>query len=279
MKFLGMVWYTLNETLRKGTLLFYASVGLIIVLFFAFGLTRSQTNPNAIMIFGRQFTESPSEGISIIDFFLVMLHRQASSSMLLFGVFGVAGLIPSLLEKGTVEIFLSKPLNRPLLLFARSMGATIAMALNLVGFTFFVWLIIGLRLDTWNWGFLWSGFLSAYSFACFFSVITFIGLTTRSTGISVMLAFMFALISTGLESRENGLYLLWTNSIYHRVLDVLYYSTPQLEGMSVSATAMIAALPISTFPSKFQVAPFVFSFASSIGWYGLSAWYFSRQDF
>jgi ABC-type transport system involved in multi-copper enzyme maturation permease subunit len=199
--------------------------------------------------------------------------------MLLFGVFGVAGLIPSLLEKGTIEIFLSKPLNRSLLLFARSLGATLAIAMNIIGFTFAVWLVIGLRLGDWNWGFLWSGFLSAYSFACFFSIITFIGLTTRSTGISVMLAFMFALISTGLELRETGLYLLWENGLYHRMLDVLYYCTPQLEGMSRSATAMIAALPISTFPTQFQVAPFVFSLASSIGWYGLSAWYFSRQDF
>lgn len=279
MRFLSMLRFTLGETLRKGTLLFYAAIALIIILFFAAGLSKSETDPNVIMIFGRPFSQSPSESVSIIDFFLVMLHKQASSSILLFGVFGVAGLIPSLLEKGTVEIFLSKPLSRPSLLLARSMGATVAIAINIIGFTFGMWLVIGLRLGSWNWGFLWSGVLSAYSFACFFSIITFVGLVTRSAGISVMLAFMFALISTGLELREAGLYHLWENALYHRTLDILYYITPQLEGMSSSATATIALLPISTFPTQFRVAPFVFSFASSIGWYAVSAWYFSRQDF
>jgi hypothetical protein len=104
-------------------------------------------------------------------------------------------------------------------------------------------------------------------------------LITRSAGISIMLAFAFSIISWGLELREKGLYRLWDNVVYHRLLDAIYYLTPQLNAMLENSSRAIGKNPIIPYPAEFTLMPFLYSFFSTSLLYGLSVWYFSRQDY
>jgi hypothetical protein len=94
-----------------------------------------------------------------------------------------------------------------------------------------------------------------------------------------MLAFAFSIISWGLELRENGLYRLWDNVVYHRLLDALYYLTPQLNAMLENSSRVVGKNPIIPYPAEFTLMPYLFSFFSASLLYGLSVWYFSRQDY
>jgi hypothetical protein len=162
---------------------------------------------------------------------------------------------------------------------ARALGAVSGIALNLIYFFLGVWLIFGLKAGVWHWGFLSSVIYVVYAFVCFFSVVTIVGLITRSAGFSIMLAFVFSIVSWGLEVRENGLYRLWDNVVYHRILDALYYLTPQLNAMLENSTRVIGKLPYMPNAPDFTFMPFVYSFFSTCLLYFLSIWYFSRQDF
>ncbi len=274
-----MFRFTVEEALRRGTLLFYFGVGTIILLVFAFGIGRLPSDPDMVTLFGSPLAHSTSPNFNVVDFILVMLHKQSVSSILLFGIFGIAGLIPGMLEKGTIDLFLSKPLARAELLMARALGAVSGIGLNLAYFFFGIWFIFGLKLGVWHWGFLSSVLYVIYTFVCFFSVVTLVGLITRSAGFSIMLAFVFSIISWGLELREKGLYMLWDNGIYHRLLDALYYLTPQLNSMLENSTRVVGNLPYIPNPAEFSIMPFVYSFVSTCFLYFLSAWYFSRQDY
>jgi ABC-type transport system involved in multi-copper enzyme maturation permease subunit len=151
--------------------------------------------------------------------------------------------------------------------------------LNLVYFFVGVWTIFGLKLGVWHWAFLSSVLYVVIAFACFYSVVTIVGLITRSTGFTILISFCYIFISWGLQARVYGFYLLWDNAVYRRILDGLYYLTPQLNAMLENSSRII--LKSTSIPGlpEFTIMPFVYSLGSTILMYALAVWYFSRKDF
>lgn len=279
MRFWGMFRFTVEEAMRRGTLIFYFIVASIILLLLTLGVSHPLNEPDMVTLFGQPLARLSQPGLNVIEFLLIQLHSLSIFWIILLGMFGVAGLIPSMLEKGMIDLFLSKPLTRAELLMARALGAVSGIVINLIYFFLGVWLVFGLKVGVWHWGFLSSTLYVVYAFVCFFSVVTIVGLITRSASFSIMLAFIFSIISWGLEVRENGLYILWDNVVYHRLLDALYYLTPQLNAMLENSTRVIGKLPYISNAPDFTIMPFVYSFFSTCLLYFLSIWYFSRQDF
>ncbi len=280
MRYFAMFLLTIREAVLRGTLLFYFVVGNCIILFFAFALGFSPDDPSMITFFGNPLTPRNLGNINPIEFILIQVQRSSSSSILLFGVFAVAGLIPSMLEKGTVEVYLSKPLSRGALLLARSFGASAGVALNLFYFAIGIWLVFGLKLGVWNGNFLLSFVAVCVSFLLFFSIVAIAGVITKSTGFSIMLAFLYTFFSSALESREMFLFKIWGNEIYHSALDVLYYITPQLSAMLENSSRIVGNLPIGPSAGQpFDPMPFVYSLLSASALYALSVRYFSKQDY
>ena len=279
MRFWGMFRFTIGEAIRKGTLVFYFSVATIIILVFALGISHAPNDPEMVTIFGLPFGFRSQPGMNVIEFLLFQLHSLSVFWIILFGIFAVAGLIPGMLEKGAVDLFLSKPLSRAEILMSRALGAVSGISVNLLYFFLGIWLVFGVKLGVWHWGFLSSVFYIIFAFVCFFSIVTITGLITRSSGFSIMLAFAFYIISWGLEVREKGLYKLWDNYVYHRTLDALYYLTPQMNAMLENSSRVVGKNPMIPYPPEFTLMPFVYSFFSTCLLYALSVWYFSKQDY
>lgn len=279
MKFLGMFRFTVEEAMRRGTLIFYFFVATSILVFFALAIGHAPNDRDMVTFFGSPFAYKSQPGMNVIDFLLIQLHSMSVFWIILFGIFGIAGLIPRMLEKGTIDLFLSKPLTRAELLLARALGAVAGIALNLAYFFLGIWFIFGAKLGVWHWGFLSSVISVIYAFICLFSVVTIVGLITRSEGFSIMLAMVFSIVSWGLELREKGLYRLWDNGFYHRLLDALYYLTPQLNAMLENSTRVVGKLPYMPGPPEFTFMPFIYSFFSTCFLYYLAVIYFSRQDY
>jgi ABC-type transport system involved in multi-copper enzyme maturation permease subunit len=274
-----MFRFTVEEAMRRGTLIFYFIIATIILILLALGVSHPLNEPDMVTLFGQPIARLSQPGLNVIEFLLIQLHSLSIFWIILLGMFGVAGLIPSMLEKGMIDLFLSKPLTRAELLMARALGAVSGIAINLIYFFLGVWLVFGLKVGVWHWGFLSSTIYAVYAFVCFFSVVTIVGLITRSASFSIMLAFIFSIVSWGLEVREQGLYKLWDNLVYHRLLDALYYLTPQLNAMLENSTRIIGKLPYKLDAQDFTIMPFVYSSFSTCLLYLLSIWYFSRQDY
>jgi len=276
-RFWGMFRFTFGEAIRKGTLIFYFSVATIIILFFGFALGHPADDPNMISMFGKPFAPQQSSGFNIAEMILIQLHSSSVFWIILFGIFGVAGLVPSMLEKGTIDLFMSKPLHRAEILLARSLGATAGIAANLFYFFVGIWLVFGIKLGVWHWAFLSSSLYVVFAFACLFSVVAIAGLTTRSSGFSILLTIVYLFIASLLEGREHFLFRLSDNTIYHNIINGLYYITPQISGMLNNSSRIIGNNPMS--PVEFTILPFVYSLGSTALLYGLASWYFMKKDF
>ncbi len=278
MKMLALIRFTLFEALRRGMLIFYFVAGTIIIAVFAIWLKQSPEDPSMIMLFGKTVPGNIN-GMSSVDFFLLMLFRQSTFWIIVLGTFGAVGLITSFLDKGIVELYLSKPFERWQLFVGRTLGASAGVTANLMYCIVGLWLVFGLKLGVWHSGFLIAGLLVSYAFVCYFSLVSFVAIWSRNAILSILFGLLFSFVSIGLESRESGLYKLWDNSVYRRLLDGFYYVTPQLDGMLNNAGRLIGHMPFSHESAIFNLSPYLYSLGASALFYWLSVYYFSTRDF
>ncbi|MBI2618490.1 MAG: ABC transporter permease subunit [Ignavibacteriales bacterium] len=285
MKALSLSLLTIREAILKGTLLFYFIVGNLIILFFAAAVSGSmESGTLTITMFGSQLTPRGLEGFNPVEFLLRQLFQSASSAIMLFGIFATAGLIPSMLEKGTVELYLSKPLSRSSLLLARSFGACGGIGANILYFAVGIWAVFGIKTGIWHGNFLLASVVAIFIFLCYYSVVALTAVITRSTAFSIMIAFVFTLFSSALEVRQTTLYVWWENAFFHRFLDSLYYATPRISRM-IDQAANLVGKDITTrvlaeqASAGFDILPFVYSFLSASLLYALAIVYFFRQDY
>lgn len=287
MRSFGMFLYTIREAILRGTLIFYFVVATIVIVFFAFAIRVSPEDGKSLMILGNVVPTTLGKGITInpVEFILLQFQKSSASFVVFFGIFAVAGLIPAMLEKGTVELFLSKPLSRTSLLLSRSLGATMGVALNMMYFVLGIWLIFGIKVGVWHWGFLLSTLVVTLIFFLFFSIVALIGLITRSSGFSIMFSFIIYLLSGLLRYRTTSLYRLWDNTVFHRTLDSFYYAFPQVSEMLDNSALLIGTSPFDQMrpaivdQASSPYAPFLYSLISATVIYALAVRFFSKEDF
>jgi hypothetical protein len=104
----------------------------------------------------------------------------------LIGVIVTASFIPNMLEKGAIELWLSKPLRRPALLLYKYLGGlTFVFVLTAVT-VLAVWAMIGLRSGIWTTGFLIVIPAVTLYFGLLYSVSTLTAVFTRSTVVAIL---------------------------------------------------------------------------------------------
>ncbi|MBI3787874.1 MAG: hypothetical protein HY276_06400 [Ignavibacteriales bacterium] len=286
MRSFGMFLFTIREAILRGTLIFYFVVSTIFIIFFAFAIGVSPEDGKSLTILGNVIPSTLGKGITInpVELVLLQFQRASASFVVFFGIFAVAGLIPSMLEKGTVELFLSKPLSRISMLLSRSFGATTGVGINMMYFVFGIWFIFGIKVGVWHWGFILSSLVVTLIFTLFFSVVALIGVITRSGGFSIMFTFVIYFLSSLLRVRKATIFRLWDNVVFHRTLDAIYYIFPQMGEMLDSSARLIGTNPLEQIrnpllePSS-PYLPFLYSFISATVIYALAIRYFQKQDF
>jgi ABC-2 type transport system permease protein len=198
---------------------------------------------------------------------------------ILLSAFATASLIPRMLEKGTIDLLLSKPISRPMLFASRYLGGLLIAGANLVYLASGFWLIMGLKTGVWNGGFLLSGLVMTIYFACLLGFMSLVGVLSRSTTVTVMLTsalfFVGMIVSVPHQSRE------WPRLIDSGVLrfvaqalvEVLYHALPRTYEFGGMAAALILR------EGSFDWGPILGSAASGAGALALAVVYFSRKDY
>lgn len=117
----------------------------------------------------------------------------------LIGVIITASFIPNMLQKGSIELWLSKPLRRPGLLISKYLGGLTFVFLLTSVTVLGVWTVIGLRSGIWAPGFLVVIPAVTFYFALLYSVSTLTAVLTRSAVVAILvtLAAWFALWLVG----------------------------------------------------------------------------------
>lgn len=276
MKIYALVADTFRELLLKATLLILAGISTLILLGALLSISAEHSaEGSTLLIFGTPVLP-PTDSA---NFSTVVAQMQSSSStglfagIVLFGIFATASVIPDALRKGTVDLYLSKPLARWELLFGKYLGAIAVIFVNILYFIGGMWLVFGIKAGVWNVNFLFSSLALTFAFASLCSLVLFLGVLFQSAAIPIIGSFLYLLvIGPALEQREFSLYLLSSSNVYRGIIDGIYYLLPQLHAVGTETSKLIVGQTVNW-------RPIVQAFLSSSLLFGAGAVVLYKRDF
>lgn len=206
--------------------LFGLSVLMILFFLFLLKIDLVEGGLAAISLFGR--TANPGTDV---DRLVRGVYGAIATFLYTWGmflaVFASAGLIPSVLEPGRIELLLSKPVSRTHILLGRYVGNVLVVSCNIVFLVLGVWTILGVKTGIWSKTFLVSMATTVFAFAVLLSVVVFIGVLFESAALSTMVTVALMIMSPILAQTSTMLRLLsseWSRQIWR----TLYYALPKV---------------------------------------------------
>lgn len=203
----------------------------------------------------------------------IQLHILASFILnlgswvaILTGIIITSFFIPNMLRKGSVDLLVSKPIRRPVLLLYKYVGGLTFILLSNTFAIVGIWLVLGLRSGVWaNWFLLLILVLTFY-FAILYSISTLFGVMTRSIVATILITcgawFFFFLVGTGYQLFENGQRQeernkvppekqKWTDNSFGNVVRAVHAVTPRTSdikylGEVLSMSAFLTDNPAET---------------------------------
>jgi ABC-type transport system involved in multi-copper enzyme maturation permease subunit len=164
----------------------------------------------------------------------VLVNSIGAWITILISIVITAFFVPNMLRKGTVDLLIVKPINRPVILLYKYLGGLLFIALNTTVAVAGVWLALGYRSGIWSTGFLASIPVIIFFFAILYSASTLFAVLTRSPIVSILLtcAVWFLLFIVGL-----------THSVFEGLRDLDRMTLPNRSSHYVSAVTLAADGP------------------------------------
>lgn len=273
MKIWAIIVDTFRESLARKIFIVFFAISTLNLLFFAFILNIDVVDGALAMVsvLGKQ---APNK-IKIAE---IIIGAESAIAMALFtggiflSLFATANFVPRMLEKGTIDLLISKPLSRPRILLAKYLGSLAIVVLNIVYAIVGVWLVLSLKTGFWNVGFLYAAGTIILTFAILYCLIMFLGITTGSGSVAVMGTYLVMFLSPLLVQRENLTRLL-SNRLYKGLIHGLYHGLPKVAELGKITGKLVAGKDVTHW------MPLWSSVAFGAVLLAASVILFSRKDF
>jgi ABC-2 type transport system permease protein len=270
----GILLDTFQESFRNKMFLFFFIVSTLIVG--SIGLALNMDVVNGVMrgvtFFGselrvpaftvKQWVESFQAGLAmVIGTFGLFLALMATST-----------LFPQMLQKGSIDLLLCRPIPRWRLVTARFIGGASIMAFNAAYLFLGVWTVLGMKAGVWNHGFPLSIFLAIFAFVVLFSVVMVVSVTSESAPAGLLVASTMLMFSPLLAAHEQITPAL-SSELYRRVFRSLYWLMPKSAETIGAMRRLIMERPLDV---NWVVGT---SLAFAVGCYVATVIYFTRKDY
>lgn len=270
----GLIRETFQEAIAKKVIIGFFAIALLILIgigwyFFSdtiqtsiASLQPSPDDPNGTAL--REMLYSSQMGMGILF----------NSVAVFISIFLTAHIIPSMLERGTIDLLLSKPISRTKLLFSKMLGGFLVAASCMVFFTLGSWIITSAATGIWNTGYLLSLLPILLEFLSLYSLLVFIGLLTQSSALGMIVTYLLAaLVIPLLANRTTTLFQLIQSDFWQSVITGIYNILPQIDAIHTISLKLTFNQPIGDMYSLGSAAAFALVF------FALSAWTFHKKEF
>jgi ABC-type transport system involved in multi-copper enzyme maturation permease subunit len=230
--------FTLREAMARKVFMFFAAISALVLsgllLFVIFIGTDSLTS---MLIQGADKIVLRE----IVTGFELLIVNPLASLGLLLAIFSSASFVPNMLEKGNIDLLLSKPVSRTQLLLGKYFGGLLVVFLNILFLVIGVWLIISIKFSYWDFSFLTVSLTVTFTFAVLYAVIVFFGVLTKSSIPGMMAAYLiFLVISPVLYFYHQDLRAVIQYKFLRMFLDFFYYIIPKTSELMGEITIKIA---------------------------------------
>ena len=273
----------MREAAARWTLVAYFLLSTIFILIFAAAVNLDIVNGTlaGAKLFGKEVQMSGNE-ISIEK--LVLGFESGFSAVLYFlctflAIFATAHLVPRMQEKGTIDLYLARPVLRVKLLLSRYVAGLVLAGSNIVYLIGSIWLIVIWKTHVVHPRFLLVGALILFVIATLLAFAFVVGVITSSTAVSIMTSyglFFFAIMLAGHERIAAAVSKEWQAWL----INTLYWIVPKTAEIGEAVVAYVSGNRV---PEQVAAAlspmPFLTTAAFGIVCLILASWLFQRKEF
>ena len=272
-----------REAAARWTLLAYFALSTLFILIFAAAVNLDVVN--GALAGAKLFGQSVDMGGRSIDIDRLVLGFESGFSGFLYivgtflAIFATAHLVPRLQEKGTIDLYLSRPVGRVPLLLSRYTGGLLLAAANLLYLLGSLWAIIYWKTKVAHPRFLLAGLSILFTIAALLAFAFLAGVVTSSTGVSLMTTYALFFLAALLAAHAKiaaAVSSEWTA----RLVTGLYWVFPKTAELGRATVALVggrgtlrAVADMNYFAVYGSTALFLLTSLT------LACWLFSRKDF
>ncbi len=123
-----IISFTLREALARKVFIFFIAVSVLFLLGLGFAFSLMDTNQilSSMSHSNNQFILE--QAIGMLE---VTVISPLSFLCLLLGIFSTASFVPNMLEKGNIDLLLSKPISRSQLIIGKYLGSILFILINI----------------------------------------------------------------------------------------------------------------------------------------------------
>jgi ABC-type transport system involved in multi-copper enzyme maturation permease subunit len=250
--------------------LFALSTAMILFFLFIMRIDVVEGAMVAVSVFGNDVREVSAERLVKGTFGGVAAFLYTFGMFL--ALFASAGLTPSLLEPGRIELLLSKPVGRVHLLLSRYAGNLLVVGANITWLVTGIWLIFGWKTRIWMPEFLLTIATTLFLFAVLLAVVFLLGVTWESAALATMVPVALMIVSPILAQERTMVKLLsseWSRELWKALHAVL----PKVFEIGRITMNVVRERPVESW------MPFLSSGLFGAAVLALAVWVFVRRDF
>ncbi|HVO51805.1 MAG TPA: ABC transporter permease subunit [Thermoanaerobaculia bacterium] len=272
-----------REAAARWTLVAYFALSSLFILLFAVAVNLDVVD--GALAGAKIFGQSVHMGRQSVDLDRLVLGFESGFAGFLYvvgtflAIFATAHLVPRLMEKGTVDLYLSRPVGRVPLLLSRYLGGVLLSASNLVYLLGSMWLLVVWKTHLVHPRFFLAAGLILFGIAALLAFAFLIGTLTSSTAVSIMATFAVFFLSIVLYNLHSHL-AIFSSEATASLVDGLYWAFPKTVEIGRAVVGLVNGEngPIRD-RGAIAVAPFL-----STGLFGLvsltlACLRFRRKDF
>jgi ABC-type transport system involved in multi-copper enzyme maturation permease subunit len=273
----------MREAAARWTLVAYFFLSTVFILIFASAVNLDIVDGAlaGAKLFGRD-VEMHGGAPSIEK--LVLGFESGFSAVLYFlctflAIFATAHLVPRMQEKGTIDLYLSRPVSRMKLILSRYVAGLLLAGSNVAYLLGSIWLIVMWKTHVVHPRFLAGGAVILFVIATLLAFAFLIGVITSSTAVSIMTTyglFFFSIMLVGHERIAAAVSHQWQANL----INGLYWVVPKTAELGEAVVAFVSGGELSDRLAKaLTPTPFVTTGVFLISCLVLASWLFQRKEF
>ncbi|HUP61478.1 MAG TPA: ABC transporter permease subunit [Thermoanaerobaculia bacterium] len=273
----------MREAAARWTLIAYFCLSTLFIIIFASAINLDIVDGAlaGAKLFGKEVEMGGNE-ISIEK--LVLGFESGFSVFVYFvctflAIFATAHLVPRMQEKGTIDLYLSRPVGRVKLLLSRYIAGLILAGSNVVYLMGSIWLIVAWKTQVFNPRFLLASSIIFLVIAVLLAFAFLVGVVTSSTAVSIMTSygiFFFGLMLAAHDKIAAAVSKDWQAFM----IESLYWIFPKSAELGQAVIALVGG---DEMPERvlrvLTPAPFLTTAAFGAGCLILASYVFTRKEF
>jgi ABC-2 type transport system permease protein len=264
--------FTIREALSRKIIVTFFAISTFVIMVFAllFSLVSFEDLSGMVNVNGNDPLDIATDIVKGLKLFVV---APLFGGGLFLSIFSASSFIPNMLEKGAVDLIISKPVSRAQIILGKFLGGMLIVLINIAYLIVSLWLLIGIKFGIWELSFLYSIFTITFTFGSLYSLIILIGILTQSSVLAMMISYIIFFVLSPVLTARDTITVFLDSPFMETLMDVLYYIIPKTSELGTLTTEIALGYGIS------EYQPILTTFGFLVLVLYISIIIFSKKDY